>query len=547
MTSASFGAGLGSSAGSYRIILDVSENVNEGANYSTINWNLYIIKDSSTGYSYNLNSNGMSFVVEIDGNVVANGSGRYDFRSPNNYAGATYGLSSGTTWWASYHDWNNGTRAVSVRAYTSGPGPLTSADTGYQSFGLSDFDLRVNTPNQPSLSRSADGGAITMSTATSTRNSGPNADYFHWYYSTNNANWNFLAQTNPTSTNATSFTWNQTANGNGGTKPDPNTTYYFIAYAHNPDNQNSGWTTNSASNGISGVPGPPTSLTATRSTTDSGKVGLSWVAPSNTQGGITGYDVFVNDTYAESTTATSLTSIKANSGGTALTPGTTYTYKVAAKNAINSSGNTVSTLASSLTSGVSAVAPGAPAAPAGTLAISKIGRNVTIDAQASSNDFGNTINTANAAQGYFVQYQSALTQNGTYGYNGVDGAWSPAVKMSNQTDFVHTYDLLPAALWYKFRAYAANTVVNDKNGAKTYYPNNSGTLANFNTTASGLFVSAGGRRYRQTSESNPNTYQPTETAKRYGVEGAPPLSQTVKYWDLTNAKRFNGTTWTDLT
>lgn len=530
-------AGVGTSYGSYTLYLDVWTGDNPGGNGSTVYWNAFLHKDLASGYAYNLN-NDTWFYCYVNG-VQAEFYGGYDFRSPNNYAGATRGISSGST----YIGHNaNGTQAITVRLAMSGPGPLTSGDTGWQTFTMSDYDTRVNTPNTPSVSRTADGTSITMSTATSTNNNGPNADYFHWYYSTDNSSWVYLAQTNPTSTNATSFTWNQTGNGNNGISPNPNTLYYFRAYAHNGDNtHNSGWTAPSGSNYAYGVPGAPTALTATRSTTDSGKINLSWTAPSNTQGGITGYDIFIGDTYVETTTSTSFASIKSTYAGAELTPGTSYTYRVAAKNAVNTSSTNISTLAYSVTpsgSAVTAMAPGIPNAPTGSLVLTKVGRNVTVDSESTGSNNGVSINIYQANQGYFVQYQSALTQNGTYGYGGTAGAWSPAIKMSNQTDFKHTYELLPAALWYKFRVYAANTVVNNKNGSAAFYPHLGYSSANFLTTSSGIFVSAGGKRKRSASETNPNTYQPTETAKRYGVEGSPPLSQTVKYWDLTTAKRF---------
>lgn len=536
MASNSYSAGVGASAGSYSIVLDVSTGNNPGGNSSTVYWNCYLRKNSSTGFAYNLD-NVTEYYVYVEG-VRSNYLGKYDFRSPNNGAGATWGIASGN--FPIGHDGNNGTRAITVRAYVSGPGPLTSGDTGWQTFTLDDYDLRVNTPNNPTLSRSADGGSITMSTATSTRNSGPNADYFHWYFSTDNVNWTFLKQTSPTSTNATSFTWTA-GNGDAGRSPDPNTRYYFIVYAHNPDTtNNSGWTAASGSSNIFGVPSAPSILSLNRSTTDSGKVSLSWSTPSNTQGGITGYDIFVNDTYAESTTATSLTSIKINSGGTGLTPGTTYTYRVAAKNAINSSGNTVSTLTSSISSGSSVVAPGAPAAPtlpttytSGGLTYSnpnKMGRNVTIICNASPNDYGVSINTANAEQGYFVQYQSSIEQNGTY------GSWSTPVKMSDQANRTHTYQLMDPARWYKFRVYAANTVVNNKNGTKTYYPHNSGSTANFSVETAAFFVPAAGKRFDGTE------YLITNIAKRYN-----PI--TSSWQDISIAKRYNSVqdVWEDLT
>ena len=236
----------------------------------------------------------VSGALYVNGGAVVGYSGRYCMGG----AGSRNQLTGWSGWIG--HDGNTGSGSFSTsvtfgmvnQSYSYSMRSVSAGSGGT----FTNYDRRVATPATPTLSRSSDGTSITMSTSTSTQNGGPNADYFHWYFSENNSSWTFLKQTNPTSTNATSFTWTG-GNGDAGRSPDPLKRYYFIAYGHNADSDtNSGWSSNSASNSIYGIPSAPTSFSTSVSTTDSGKINCSWNPPSNTQGGITGYDVYVGGT-----------------------------------------------------------------------------------------------------------------------------------------------------------------------------------------------------------------------------------------------------------
>lgn len=142
----------------------------------------------------------------------------------------------------------------------------------------------------------------------------------------------------------------------------PGTVYSYFVVARNSAADAVGGSSD-ASNTVSnitvpGVPGAPTGLTASPGTnsTDTGKIYLSWTAPTFQNPSITGYDVFRNGvriTPVLNGTATTFVD-------TGLTPGTLYSYRVQARNAFaDSSGlrspdsNTVS----------SVMAPGVPSIP----------------------------------------------------------------------------------------------------------------------------------------------------------------------------------------
>jgi hypothetical protein len=216
-----------------------------------------------------------------------------------------------------------------------------------------------------------------------------------------------------------------------------------------------------------------------------------------------------------------------------MTPGTSYTYYIFAL------GSSYWSLQSSTTS-PAIIGPGAPAAP--TLPANYVtggitypnpinfGRDVTITCNVSPNDFGIPIVTSNAQQGYFVQYRFSDEAAGTY------SAWSTPVKMSDQANRVHTFPLLDAAKWYRFRIYAANTIVNNSANTKTFYPHNSGSTANFSIETQPLFVPAAGKRF------NGNNFVITNTAKRYNAA-------TNSWVNVATAKRYNQVQgiWENLT
>ena len=307
-----------------------------------------------------------------------------------------------------------------------------------------------------------------------------------------------------------------------------NTTYYYKVGAHNLVTDKIASTVTGALSSASAaayspaVPNKPTISSATASDTNSGTITVSY-SSSVTSGSpaISSYDIYRNGVKINSSTVIG-TSYVDSTG----TPGTSYSYTVIANNSIG---------ASTASDAVSAIAPGAPAAPT-TITVSKVGRNVTVDTNASSNNFGKTIS------GYYVQYQSATTESGTY------SSWSTPTLMSDQSNFTHVYELMEPAKWYKFRVYAANSVINNSAGTRTYYPHDdSGYTANFVTYSTPLFVAAGGKRLRGTTETDAGTFQPATTVKRFGVTSAPGVNPVTYGWiDITVAKKFDGTGWVDL-
>lgn len=138
------------------------------------------------------------------------------------------------------------------------------------------------------------------------------------------------------------------------------------------------------------------------------------------------------------------------------------------------------------------VTAGVPTAPQAINAV-RSARNVAINITGSASDGGSPIT------GYMVAYN--------------DGSgWSTPVAMSG-TDY--TYTNLPAAKTYTFRVYAENSA---------------GTSA-YATTATGIYVAAGGKRWTGSA------FASTTTAKRWNGSA---------WTDITNAKRWNGSSWIDL-
>lgn len=498
--------GVGSPGGSFAVRLNASENVNAAGNYSTVSWSVQLVNYSYPNYLY-FNNNSSSWSINIGGHT-ASGGATYNFNN-----GQVLTIASGTTG-AIYHD-SNGQITINASASFSGAGnyPLKSGSAG-GGWTLTDFDRSPTTPSITSSARDITGASFQITGWSGGVNNGGPTVTWTLQRADNNTFSTNLVNVASTTTSGSTLKSESLATDK---------TYYYRIRATNTDGTKDSGTITSY-----GVPGPPSSFSVTPSTTDAGKVALSWVAPTNTQGGVTGYDVFVNDIFVQNTNATSLTLTKSTSGGAALTSGTPYNFRVASKNATNTSTNDINSLVTSRTNNISVKSPGPPTAPTfGSNPPTKTGRNVTINV--SNNADG--INASTPVLKYFVQYQSATTSGGTY------TAWSTPQQMTaSGSNFTHTYDLMDPALWYKFRVYATNSIINNSAGTRTYYPNdNLSYTANFSPSASGttpLFVSSGGKRW------NGSAWVPTETAKRYNGS---------TWVDITIAKRWDGSSWVDLT
>jgi hypothetical protein len=308
--------------------------------------------------------------------------------------------------------------------------------------------------------------------------------------------------------------------GEGNQTVDANTTYYFRMYAQG----DSGSAKYSSVYGpYHGKPTTPGIGTPSQVASTSKRISVPFSGPGYVGSGITSYTATRSGTPAKTITGISSTPFFDNDSN--LIPGNSYTYSIVANTSAYTSDS----------SGISAsvIAPGIPYAPTSEPTIANVGLDITITSAQVSGNGGVAINTSNANEGYFVQYQLADTIDGTYGYDGVSNAWSPAVKMSNQTTRSHTYSLMTPAKFYKFRTYAANPVIYGSDGStRLYYPHNSSTYtANFATNSTGFFLAAGGKRWTGTE------WIPTATAKRW--DG----SQWVAF---NIAKRWDGNQWTPL-
>jgi hypothetical protein len=486
-----------SNFGSYTLYLDWSENIQPASNTSTINWNAYLRKNSSGDTSFNLNAT-TRFYVEINGTIVSDFMGGYDFRSPNNFAGATRGMGSGTTNPIGHA--SDGSGAVSARILMSGPGPISGGDSGYQTIGLTNFDRSAYTPYYTDITRTSATNFYVAFARTGSVN-GPTTYVLE------------------RATNA-AMTENYTTFSEGNQTVNANTTYYFRMYAYGDEGGNK---YSGVYGPYYGQPGQPSIGTPTRTTTAQKRISVPFSGPSYVGSGITSYTIVRSGT--PSKTITNVSSSPFIDADENLIAGNSYTYTVSAL----SSGYTSVASASS----ASIVAPGIPYAPTAPPTFTVNGLDITVTSPAVSSDGGTAINSANANEGYFVQYQTAPTQNGTYGFGGINGAWSTPVKMSDQTNRVHTYSSLTPAIFYKFRVYAANSItLSSNNSTQLYYPHNNSTYtANFATTTTGYFLAAGGRRWTGSE------WVPTATAKRWNG---------TEWVAFTTAKRWDGSNWVNL-
>ena len=292
----------------------------------------------------------------------------------------------------------------------------------------------------------------------------------------------------------------------------PGTEYEYTVYAFNATGQSPVSATVSAI--ALGTPSAVNNFAVTRSTTTAFRILLTWSLPSYIGNGIIRYNVYRDNVkigeWSGQATPTSINPFVDD-----IPPrGISHDYKVEAVNS-NGAGTMSATLA--------AVAPGIPSAPSSITSPAedptlKVGRSVTIEYSQDSNGYGNNI------LGYYLQFS---TDDGSTWHGWNNDTKTRILNGENQVfGGSFTYQLLTPALTYKWRVYAKNSV---------------GSGDQTRVTPTGTFVSSGGRRYiPETSQ-----WKPTEIAKRYGIEGAS-KDQTVKWWDIVTAKRWNGTSWEDL-
>lgn len=293
------------------------ESTNYGGNYSTMRVHVYM-------YQPNNNKPWSLDPVNSFSASVSNGASwgwafGYDHRGGN---GDSTWLVDTTT--IGYH--NAAGEATFSYGASASCDVIGSANTGTGYAGTTNFTFLPGTPTA-GASRSADGGTITV-TSTQPSSAVTITDY-NYRWSTDNASW---------SGNVGMGT-GRTATFTGTTTQD----YYFQTAAYSSE----GWSAWSGSAFVQGVPTVPTSVVGTASSSVSGRINVSWTAPSDTNGGITNYYVYRDDVYIGQTG--SATTSYVDDG---LTKGTSYSYKVRAYNAIGYS---------ALSSGSTATqAPGVP-------------------------------------------------------------------------------------------------------------------------------------------------------------------------------------------
>lgn len=474
---------------------------------------------ASWGYA---STSASSATYSIDGQSktlnTSSSSAPYDYYD---YGPGYYGEDSGGSWdFDVYHDANGGKYVSFSVTFNTAIGSATASS----SFYLTDWNRSPYAPTKPSYSR--DRGSISYSTSWT----GANGDYNYSPYwnsspGPNQVDWYYGGPSDP---NATTYWQSDTDGADGWTASmsgmDPRTTYYVKAFIHNTD----GWSPQSDILTVYGVPQTPAAPSGVRSTDTAGKINLWWTAPSSNltidyyhvyRDGPSGVGTYIG-AWNGATPPTSTAPF--NFSDTGLSRGSDHTYYVYAH---NSSGWSDPSTAS-----ISLKAPGVPNAPATPTVTSKVGRTVTVNSARGSSDYGNTI----------TEYRIQLSTDNGVTWKGWDNS-TKKFTLDNSYNVLDgsgnfEYLLLTPALTYKWRVYAVNSIVT------------AGATPEYSLLSAATFVGAGGRRYRGTGETNANTWQPTEVAKRYGQTSAAGVTPVTYGWiDLSVAKRYNGTSWVDLT
>ena len=234
-----------------------------------------------------------------------------------------YWLNHSSTGYASYRVYG------SYESWGTYGTPTLGFDTGWTTSGLSDYVFVPGTPSA-GVSRGGDGTSMTV-TSTAPSSAATITDY-NYRWSTDNSSWS----------GAVGMGTSRSAVFTGTATQD----YYFQTRAYSSE----GWGGWSSSVSVQGVPTAPTSVVGTASSSVSGRINVSWTAPSDTNGGITNYYVYRGETYVGQTG--NATTSYADDG---LTKGTSYTYKVRAYNAIGYGAQSAASTATQ--------APGVPYAP----------------------------------------------------------------------------------------------------------------------------------------------------------------------------------------
>lgn len=421
-------------------------------------------------------------------------------------------------WWEGYvgHDVNGGLSMSSdgnLRMVNQGLNySLPYVSVAGSGSSQQNYYRGPNTPTLSSAYRSSNGDTVFGAYSGSVSNSGPTPT---WYLQrADNAN---------ITTNVVESVGSQSYSNTLSISTTPNLAYYARVRGTNSD----GTAYSSASGILYGVPSAPTGLTATRDTVQSNKINLSWIAPTNTQGGITGYRIYRDNTYLKSVTGTSTDDVLP-------LVNQSYTYRVVAYNAV---GYNDSTLYSS-SANASAITPGLPSAPIGPVLVSIVGLDITVTCPgASQNSYGNAITS------YVVRYRYSNVdpEVGTPDWTN----WSESVPMNSISDRTKLFSQMDPAVYYQFQVRAVNSITKNSNG-DTLTENTSGTTystTNYSnwTTSNTFFLAAYGKRYDPTY-TNPNDgthNRLLQLGRRYySAEPDPAL----KWKPISIAKRYSADT-----
>ena len=283
-----------------QLVMNVyEESTNYGGNYSGMRIQVYM-------YQPNNSKPWALDAVNSFSAGLGNGAGwgysyGYDHRAGN----------GATTWLVNevYNYGHNslGQATVSFSA-SSSCSVIGSASTGTGYAGTTDFQYPPATPTA-GVSRGGDGTSMTVTSSAPSSNATITDYNYRW--STDNSSWS--GNVGMGTGRSAVFTGTSTQD------------YYFQTAAYSSE----GWSGWSSSAFVQGVPTVPTSVVGTASPSVSGRITVSWTAPSDTNGGITNYYVYRNGTYVGQTGNANTSYIDDG-----LTKGTNYTYTVRAYNAI---------------------------------------------------------------------------------------------------------------------------------------------------------------------------------------------------------------------
>ncbi len=417
------------SRGRYRIRLIVNETwTDAGSNTSGGNWSLTLF--GSSGWNF--------YGWTTYGNVIIDGLAHWSESKNNPASGWSpsggYVLASGN--WGGVGHESDGSRHLGFSAHFNATGVDSSYGPG-SALDVSGGMWLTDFPRAPSAPY---GLVVKNITAVS----------FGVQYNRNNNNGAGIDQDHAqwaTDSGFSNVVWNDYGPG-GYTDPSgispplllQNNTQYFVRIRSHNSVGWSGWS--GTQNGTTiGHPNAPTGLTATPSTSVTGRVNLSWTASSNAgSGGVVGYNIFRNGVQIATTTGTG-TTFAANGG----TPYTSYAFTVAARNSYSTSvGGT-----GAQSSAANAVAPGPPGAPTSLGAVS--------NSLAPGEVFLNWTAPANTGAGGITGYKIRLA----------DGTLIESV---NGTSTAYTASGLTPGIAYTFKVSARNAL-SDAEGTESAFSN----------------------------------------------------------------------------